>query len=209
VTGFQPRLDHELDGLTDEDLIAYVRAARDAGDRIAAQRGLAILVYGHWENTRRRVALKVPAHHVEDITGDVITAALEAAFNGTSVGELVNWLKTITARKIADHYRRGRGAEPVAAALGGATDDDHPALDPGEPDETGYVAVQDAIERVLERRSVEHRSVVERVVFEGYSARDAGRPHGIRENNAHQIVSRFRSDLRDELDDDTSGSLDD
>lgn len=39
--------DYELEQLTDEQLIAYVRAGRDDGQLPAARRGLHILVYGY------------------------------------------------------------------------------------------------------------------------------------------------------------------
>jgi RNA polymerase sigma factor (sigma-70 family) len=200
LTPFRPLPDHELDLLADDELIGYVRDARAAGEPAAAQRALAILVFGHWRNVERRVGLKVPAHHVEDLTGDIIAAAIESAFDGVSVGEFVNWLKTITARKVADHFRRGTGSHPATASLGRSDEDDSPGIDPEAPDERGLVEAQDAIERVLSRRNDVHCDVIERVVFEGLPAREAGEPSGLSEANVHQIVSRFRRDLREDLD---------
>ncbi len=115
---FRPLPEHELNGLSDDALIGYIRAAHGENQAGAAQQALAILVFGHWRNVERRVALKVPAHHVEDLTGDIITDAIRSAFDGESVGEFVNWLKTITARAIADFFRRGSGQRATDVVAG-------------------------------------------------------------------------------------------
>ena len=64
------------------------------------------------------------------------------------------------------------------------------------PDD-GVVVVADAVERVLGRLSDEHRRVVEQVVFEGRAPVELG---GVSVANVHQITSRFRRALREELD---------
>jgi DNA-directed RNA polymerase specialized sigma24 family protein len=171
----------ELARLSDDELIAYLRKA----DAVSARTALSILVYGHWHNVARRVALKVPPAAVEDVTADVLVSAIQSAFDGVSVGEFVVWLRTITARRIADYHRR-----PVPQTV--PIED----VEPEAPSE-GVIAVQDAVERVLARLSAEHRRVVERVVFEGRSASEV---EGFSEANVHQIASRFRRALREELD---------
>ncbi|HEY6891414.1 MAG TPA: sigma factor, partial [Solirubrobacter sp.] len=106
---FRALAEAELVRLDDDALIAYVRsarAARHASERLA----LAVLVYGHWHNVARRVALKVPPAAVEDVTSEVLMSALGAAFDGSSEGEFHVWLRTITARRIADFHRRPRPA---------------------------------------------------------------------------------------------------
>lgn len=174
----------ELVRLDDDALIAYVRAARAAGDR-SARVALAVLVYGHWHNVARRVALKVPPAAVEDVTSDVLVSAIQSAFDGVSVGEFAVWLRTITARRVADFHRRGRG---LTVPL-----DDVSV----EAPEAGVVVLQDAVERVLGRLSASHRRVVELVVFEGHAASEVD---GVSAANVHQITSRFRRALREELD---------
>ena len=128
----------DLGRLEDDALIAYVRSARRHG-HASSRVALAVLVYGHWHNVARRVALKVPAAMVEDVTSDVLVSALQSAFDGSSQGEFHVWLQTITARRIADFHRR-----PRAATVG---------LDEVsvEAPEQGVVVVADAVERVLER----------------------------------------------------------
>jgi DNA-directed RNA polymerase specialized sigma24 family protein len=173
----------ELGRLDDDALIAYVRSARSDGHP-SARVALAVLVYGHWHNVARRVALKVPPAAVEDVTSDVLVSAIQSAFDGSSEGEFHVWLRTITARRIADFHRR---AQPLAVPL-----DEVSVEAPAD----GAVVVQDAVSRVLDRLSDAHRRVVEQVVFEGLAPSEV---EGVGAANVHQITSRFRRALREEL----------
>jgi RNA polymerase sigma factor (sigma-70 family) len=179
----------DLQRLADGELIAYMRHARAAGDP-SASTALAILVYGYWPNVERRVRMKVPPQHVEDLAGDIVADAITSAFDGQSVGEFVAWLNTITRREIADFYRRGPGRMDVGDADG---------LEPEAPSETGEVEVRDAIERVMATLRDDHRAIVDMVVFDDRSAGEAAGAAGTTEANVHQIVSRFRRALRAEL----------
>lgn len=197
---FRPLPDHELERLEDDELIAYIVRARDHGELAVAQRGLAILVFGHWRNVERRVVLKVPSAHVENLTGEIIERAIQSAFDGESVGRFVSWLKTITNRAIADFYRRG--SAPATIPLGPHDADDPAGPEPAALDERGYVETQDAIERVLDALSERDRRVVELLVFEDRPGSDAvDEIDGMTLANAHQIVSRFRRELRRQLGD--------
>lgn len=190
---FRPLDEAGLQRLDDDALIDYMRRARTAGHRSAGV-ALAILVYGRWSNVERRIRLKVPAEHVEDLTGDVIVDAIASAFDGTSMGQFVSWLATLTQRAIADFYRRGAGRARLEAL---------PDADPPAPGDEGAVEVRDAIDRVMATLRADHRRVVDIIVFEDRTAADAAREvPGITEANAHQIVSRFRKALRGELSDD-------
>ena len=181
---FRPLGEAELARLDDDALIAYVRAARAAGHG-SGRLALAVLVYGHWHNVARRVALKVPAAAVEDVTSDVLVSAIQSAFDGSSEGEFRVWLSTITARRIADFHRRPRASTVPLDDVGAAA-----------PEES-VVVVADAVERVLGRLSAEHRRVIELVVFAGLAASEVD---GVSAANVHQIASRFRRALREELD---------
>jgi RNA polymerase sigma factor (sigma-70 family) len=186
---FHPFDEDDLQRLDDDRLIEYMGHARAAGHPSAGT-ALAILVYGHWVNVERRVRIKLPAQHVEDLTGDIIVNAITSAFDGTSVGEFVSWLGTITRREIADFYRRGPGRMDMA---------DAEVPDPETPSETGAVEVRDAIERVMATLRDDHRAIVDMVVFADRSAGEAAVAAGTSEANVHQIVSRFRRALRGEL----------
>ena len=205
---FEPKPDRELDRLDDEALLAYARAARDAGDRAASTRAIAVLVYGHWPNVERRVRMKIPREHVEDVTADIVTSAIRSAFGGTSVGEFRAWLATITKRRIADHHRRAERTPPTVLLVPDPDPDDEAgSRDPSTASEEGLVETQDAVDRVLAGLSEAHRTVVDLVLLEGRTANEAAQVvPGMREDNVHQIVSRFRRALRRALqDDDTHG----
>jgi RNA polymerase sigma factor (sigma-70 family) len=187
---FRPLDEAALQRLDDDALIAYMREARENGHESAAL-GLAMLVYGHWRNVERRVRMKVPAAHVEDLTGDVVADAIASAFDGTSIGEFMSWLNTVTQRAIADFHRRGPGRMKPA---------DGPVPEPAAPSEAGAVEVRDAIERVMATLRPDHRRVVDLVVFEDRPAAEAAAAvEGMTEANVHQVVSRFRRSLRAEL----------
>lgn len=198
MPAFRPFDEARLQRLDADALIDYMRQARRAGHGSAAL-ALAFLVYGHWANVERRVRLKVPELHVEDLTAEIISSAITSAFDGKSVGQFISWLNTITQRAIADHYRRGPGRMPL---------EEPPPIEPAAPPEEGEVEIRDAIERVLTSMRPDHREVVDIVVFQGGTAADAvGQVPGMTEANVHQIVSRFRRALRGELeaDGDTAG----
>jgi len=205
VPRFERKPDRELDRLDDDALVAYARAARDAGDHAAGGRAIAFLVYGHWPNVERRVGMKVPREHVEDVTADIVASAIPSAFDGTSAGEFRAWLTTITKRRIADHHRRAEKTPPTVPLV--SDPDDAGARDPAAASEEGLVETRDVVERLLAGLSEVHRRVVELVIFEGRTASQAAREvPGMRKDNVHQIVSRFRRALRRALQDgDTQG----
>lgn len=198
MPSFRSLAEHELDQLSDDDLIAYIRAGREVGDGASARLALQILVYGYWDNVVRRVALKIPVTDVEDVAMEVVISAVRSAFDGSSTGEFRVWLKTITNRRIAD-YHRAREGQPAIRSLGDGDDDELGIELPVESHE-GFVEVQDAIVQVMRGLSDLHRDVVQRSVFDGLpAAHVATAIDGMSEANVHQIVSRFRAALRREL----------
>jgi len=203
---FRPLPAYELDTLDDDRLIAYIRSADEANEAAEAKHGLGVLVYGRWANVRRRVALKIPSADVDDLTGDIIAAAFESAFDGESVGQFVNWLNTITQRKVADYHRRGPGHTKTVSIDGGEEGEGGREIeDPGEGD---FVETADVIEGVMGALSAPHRRVVELNVLDGHPAGEvAGRVPDMTEANVHQIASRFRRDLRAALEDDDGHRL--
>src|ERR1019366_6741608 len=56
---FKSLPDHELQRLGDEQLIAYVRHGRAAGELAAARRALMFLVYGYERDVKRRLSLRL------------------------------------------------------------------------------------------------------------------------------------------------------
>lgn len=190
-----PLPEHLLDGLPDDVLIACVVAMRRRGRPDAAAAALGVLVFGHWAGVRRRVAARVPAADVEDVTGDIITSALRSAFDGSSEGEFAVWLGTIVKRRIADFYR-ARARRPVTDSLDAVAGTGREPTTHGEIDLGGYLAVQALILELLQARSPAHRRVIEIMVFEDRPAADAvAEVDGMRAPNAYQIVTRFRAEL--------------
>ncbi|HTE62360.1 MAG TPA: hypothetical protein VK631_18540 [Solirubrobacteraceae bacterium] len=180
----------ELQRLDDDALIDYMRRARGAGHPTAGL-ALAIMVHGRWSNVLGRVRLKVPAAHAEDVAGDIVADAIASAFDGSSVGQFVTWLNTITRRAIADFHRRGPGRFGPG---------EETAAEAAAPSEEGAVGVRDAVERVMARLGPDHRRVIDIVIFGAGTAADAVRAvPGMTEGNVHQITSRFRRALRQEL----------
>ena len=198
---FRKRSEHELNSLSDDELIAYIRGARAEGALAEGRLALQILVFGHWDIVAARLRMKLPAHAVEDTAGEVIAGAITSSFAGESIGEFKSWLNTILRRKIADFYReRGRTieAEPLEDEH-----DDRPAIQPVSPDDAGYVETQLVIESVLGELRDDHRRVVEIIVFQARSADEAcAEVDGMTPDNAYQIVRRFRQRLRAALEGD-------
>jgi len=192
---FRKRSEHELNALTDDELIAYIRDARVEGALAEGRLALQILVFGHWDRVTARLRMKLPAHAVEDTAGEVIAGAITSSFAGESIGQFKAWLNTIMQRKIADFYReRERTIE--ADPLDG-DDDDRPSLQPLSPDDAGYVETQLVIESVLGELRDDHRRVIEIAVLQGRSADEAcAEVDGMSPDNAYQIVRRFRQRLR-------------
>lgn len=137
---FRPRQDHELDALSDDEVIAYVNAARVAGAHADAVRGIQVLVFGHWHWVRVRLARKLPLHAVEDATGELMVRAIKSRFDGGSVGEFRGWLARIVERHIADFHR---SRKPDTVALPGQDDE----LDDGGPDDLSGISEEGLVER--------------------------------------------------------------
>jgi RNA polymerase sigma factor (sigma-70 family) len=202
---FQTLPDRELHQLTDEQLIAYIRDARDAGSFADARRGLMFLVYGYERDVKRRVSLRLPVHAIDDVVHDALVRAIGAAFDGTSQGEFRSWLHTIVDRTVVDWFRRSerRPKEtPLPSERGGDEDvwGDEPSVD----SDAGAVELRIIIDEVIDELSDKHRQVIELHVFGALPAAEVcDRIDGMREDNVAQIASRFRARLRTRLDPET------
>lgn len=198
---FQARSDHELQQLSDDDAIAYIRAAAAAGALAEARRGLHLLVYGYERNVRRRLSMKLPGAVVEDLTADVLVRACTAAFQGSSVGEFRSWLNAIVQRTIADYYRDLQRRPKQAALPTEHLDDDEVwTREPASFDDTSDVDLRPAIEELLATFNETHRRVIELHVFDGHPAPEVCRRlTGMSEANVAQITSRFRRRARERL----------
>lgn len=198
----RPHDDLTLQQLSDEELVLYLRGAREHGDVDGARLALRVLVFGYMDHVRARVALKVPRHAVDEVAGRALLSAISGAFRGASIGEFRAWLHVIVDRRIADFHRTGK-VEMVALARG------YDAVASLE-DETGAVVLEGVVEKVMAELSETHRAVVERYVFDGFSAEETARElarlfpgHGPKTSpqNVHKLAQRFRDRVRAELGD--------
>ena len=202
---FQPLPDHELQQLGDDELIAYIRGARDEGALAHGRCGLMFLVYGYERDVKRRLSLRVPAHIIDEVAHDALVRAIAAAFDGTSVGEFRSWLHTIVDRTAVDFFRRAerRPKESVLPSEHAGEEDvwgDEPFVD----SEAGAVELRMVIEEVLETFNEKHRQVIDLHVFGALPASEVcDRIEGMSEDNVAQIASRFRAKLRARLDPDS------
>jgi RNA polymerase sigma factor (sigma-70 family) len=202
---FKPLPDHELQRLGDDQLIAYLRDARAAGEFAAGRRALMFLVYGYERDVTRRLSIRLPAHAVDDVAHDALVRAIAAAFDGTSVGEFRSWLHTIVDRAAVDYYRRAerRPKESILPSEHGGEEEVWGA-EPSIDSDAGAVELRIIVEEVLESFNEIHRSVIELHVFGALTAAEVcDRIEGMSVDNVAQIASRFRAKLRARLDPDS------
>jgi RNA polymerase sigma factor (sigma-70 family) len=199
---FRERPDHELERLSDEELIDYIVTAREAGRLDACHRAGAILVHGYWGIVLARVRLKVRPADAEDVAGEAVVSAIASfAFRGASIGEFRGWLHTIIDRRIADYHRtRERKPEPERLPEPGGDEDAIWGVEPWEEGEAGAVDVQSVIDQAFDELNETHQRVVELYGFQDLSAADtAAQIPDMTEANVHQIYTRFRARLRELL----------
>ena len=208
------RLDEtRLAQLDDAALIEYVLNARTATDEDAALLGLRIFSFGMEEPIRAFVRTRL-ASQGEVVVEEVVERTLEGALS--SIGSLVGctpqqaraFVFRIARRRIADFHRRER---PPVRSLDDQETESTEAPDSLRTDgEAAWVDASLLIGGLLSSLRDDHRAVVELNVLSGYSARETvdlirsrvgGRDDDtMTEQNVHQIASRFRRDLRAQLD---------
>jgi RNA polymerase sigma factor (sigma-70 family) len=202
---FRELREHELQLLSDEQLLDYIQEARASGIGEAMELAVAILVHGYWSNIEGRIRLKVPLDDVEHVADAVMESALRSAFDGTSEGEFSKWVGTITARRIADYWRE-KARKPETSSL--PSDEDDTAWD--EAFAVQFEGVKVDVERATQvafgELNPRHQLVVDLVVFAGHSPAETAALTGDSANNVSQIGSRFRVRLRELLDDDEIAS---
>ena len=211
LTEFRERTELELERLNDEQLVDYLRSAREAGRPEAMRPAIAVLVLGYWDSLVGRARLKLPEADVEDVAAEAMMSALASAFDGRSVGEFKSWLHTILSRRIADHFE-ARKRRPATTELASehAGEDDVWGGEPAEPFEGDALHARGCLETAyceLERDS--HRAVIDLYVLRSNSAADTAAliGDGMTEANVHQIASRFQRRFKELLEDgsDTGG----
>ncbi len=209
MSNFVPKNDLEIAALGEEAVLAYIAAAREAGDLGSAQTATGMLAYRHQDKLRARVQLKASGEHVDQIVDAILMSAIRSSFDGRFAGEFTNWLKTITKYRIADFYRGG-GDDPTFLPL----PDEHEGeegiwVQEGMRDiEIELLADRELADAICSQRGDEiHRAAIQLYGFEvlGFQELDATataaeikRLFGkeISEPNVHQVWRRFLVDYR-------------
>lgn len=208
MSDFRPLNETELDRLDSDALIAHIREASDLGRPEHARRALGVLVFRHYDDVRRRVSIRIPPADIEDVAMNAVTSAIKSAFDGTAVGQFVNWLNRIVDRRIADYHRKPRVDEQPLPEEHSEAEHIWGVAGTIEA-ETGSIEVQQLIEQAMPENPI-HCEVIDRYVFQDAAAQDTAesindtfeneldRP--MTADNVHKIASRFRETLRRLLD---------
>ena len=204
MSEFRKLPDHRLQTLGDDQLIAYIRAARAAGRHDAMKPAVAILAYGYWDNLVNRARLKLPESDAEQVAGEALESAIASAFDGRSMGEFRSWLHTILSRRIADYWHKRERSVPTEKLAGepGAAEEVWGA-EPAVGFEGDALHARDCVRLALDELPPAHLEVVRLYVLGPYSAVQTAAlaADQMTEANVHQIASRFQKRVRLLLDD--------
>lgn len=118
VSEFTPLRESELDRLGNEALVDYIAAAREAADHEAERRAVGVLAFAFEDTIRAWVRKDMGSapQDVDDVVMEVMQSAIRSSFEGKVVGEFGSFLRTISARRVVDHFRR-RGRRPEESPL--------------------------------------------------------------------------------------------
>ena len=200
MADFQPLPDHHLQTLSDEQLIAYTRAAREAGRHGAMKPAIAVLAFGYWDTLVNRARLKLPESDCEQVAGEALESAIASAFDGSSVGEFRSWLHTILSRRIADYWQK-RERTLKARPLPQPGDEDFSGQEPAVEFEGDALHASECVRSALEELPGAHLEVVRLYVLGPHSAAETAAlaGDGMTEANVHQISSRFQRRVKELL----------
>ena len=203
MADFEELPEHQLQLLSDDDLVAYIRAARQASRLDAMKPAIGVLAFGYWDNLVNRARLKLPEPEVEQVAGEAMESAIASAFDGSSVGEFRSWLHTILSRRIADYWQKRERTLPTEKLVS-----EHQAAEEvwGEEPAVGFegdaLYARECVDRALEELPDAHRRVVRLYVFGPHSAASvvSSVGHRMTEANVHQISSRYQRRVKELLD---------
>lgn len=203
---FRKKDEDELQHLSDDDLVAYVVEARNAGLDAEVRLGTAMLVFRRYDQQLAFVQKKVKhPEDAEDILGDIIADMLKTAFRGDYTGEFFSLFFVIRDRRIADFYKKAEREPEIANPSG----DDQDLI--GTLVETGDFTDESAVrmllaealsgyserdQMVIQLRIDNHpaKAVAKAVNEKGFAGASEMTP-----SNVDQIFARFKHKLRPEL----------
>ena len=201
---FEELPEHRLDNLSDEQLVDYLRRAREAGRHDAMKPAVAVLVYGYWDNLVNRARLKLRSDaDAEEVAAEAIASAIVSAFDGKSVGEFRSWLHTILSRRIADWWEaKEQKLDKTLLPSEHQGDEEVWGREPSVDFEGEALFARQCVRQALEEiEAAHHRRVIELYVFGPHSAAETAEVvgDGMTEANVHQISSRFQRRVRELL----------
>jgi RNA polymerase sigma factor (sigma-70 family) len=204
VAEFEELSQRHLEDLSDEQLVEYMRRAREAGRHEAMKPAVAVLVYGYWDNLVNRARLKLRNDaDAEDVAAEAVASAIVSAFDGKSVGEFRSWLHTILSRRIADWWQaKEQKLEKTRLPSEHQGDEEVWGREPAVDFEGEALFARDCVRQALEEiEDPRHRRVIDLYVLGRNSAAETAAlvGDGMTEANVHQISSRFQRRVRELL----------
>jgi RNA polymerase sigma factor (sigma-70 family) len=204
LADFRELPEHQLESLADDELVDYLRRAREAGRHDAMKPAVGVLVYGYWDSLVNRARLKLRTDaDAEEVAAEAIASAIASAFDGRSVGEFRSWLHTILSRRIADWWEaREQKLAKTRLPSEHQGDDEVWGHEPSTPFEGDALfartCIRDALAEIEDPR---HRRVIDLYVLGPHPAAETAKLVGdeMTEANVHQIASRFQRRVRELL----------
>jgi RNA polymerase sigma factor (sigma-70 family) len=194
---------HTLAQFGDEQLVEYLREARDAGRHDAMRPAVAVLVHGYWDTLVNRARLKLRTDaDAEEVAAETVASAIASAFDGRSVGEFRSWLHTILSRRIADWWQKEERTVQTRP-LPQPGDEEFAGHEPAVGFEGDAMHARECVRLTLEELPAAHREVVRLYLLGPHGAAEAAAlaGEGMTEANVHQIASRFQKRVREQLED--------
>ncbi len=199
----------ELGLLGDDELVAQIGVAKDAGDLLGAKQASEHLALGFEGQIKIKVARKVPAQDIDEVAQEALISLINASFDGKVLASFRAFMNTIVKYRIADYYR-AKERHPDQAPLSGEHGDDDEIWgeEPSTEDSSEALGIRDAVERVLSKRNPVHRRIIElygpEMIGEdltgaGVVERLAGEGETVSVDNVQQVWRRFKVDLAREL----------
>jgi RNA polymerase sigma factor (sigma-70 family) len=201
LPGFRELPAHRLADLGDEQLVEYLRAAREAGRHDAMRPAVAVLVHGYWDILVHRARLKLRTDaDAEEVAAETVASAIASAFDGRSVGEFRSWLHTILSRRIADWWQKDERSVQTRP-LPQPGDEEFAGHEPAVGFEGDAMHARECVRSTLDELPAAHREVVRLYVLGPHEAAEAAAlaGEGMTEANVHQIASRFQKRVRERL----------
>lgn len=221
MSAYRRLTDVELGLLGDDELVAQIGIARDAGDLDGAKLASQVLALGFQDQIRIRVARKVPTQDIDEVAQEALISLINASFDGKVMASFRAFMNRIVQCRIADYWKaqeRHPRQDPLPHEHGG--DEDIWGGEPSTEDSSDEVAISDAIARVLATRNPLHQRIIQlygpELIDGGEDLSGAGvverlgaGGEQVTVDNVQQVWRRFKVDLEAELDSGEDGRTSD